>query len=440
VKVKFSNQLSKVLKKVSSNYIYKSSFKSFFAKSIAFSLGFVFQITLARHMGLDQYGFYSYLINLFLLTNTIAIFGFSSSVKRFIPAYRDSGDQMKIRGFFLLALASILALSICVGIGDYYLLESQSKLFGSYSLLLIILGVFLTGMVDFQSGSLFALKKPFLAALSVNATRYIFSLLIIFYCLYILKIQLHSRELIIVTIVALSITIIIQAWNIYREIEWSSVFEFEFKNWMKVSGGLLLASSFVVIQNRIDIQLLGIFRSNEEIGVYNAIFRCSQLGEFFLKATASVSMPIISALFASKEPSLKIQKNLNMIKKITFWPSFLVIVFVAVFSTQILTLFGKEFLVGQNSLYLLLIGQVSISIMGSATMVLNMSGNHRISIYIYMAASIFNIILNLILIPSHGIFGAAISTAIVSIFTSVTSNYIVRRKLNLNTSIINLKF
>ena len=436
---RFSMFLQLMQKKVNSSYLLKGSLKSISAKVVTFMLGFVFQVIVARGLGASQYGFYSYVMNLAILTNTIAIFGLNTSTKRFLPAYKVKDQNHYLIGFFLFGLTIIVLLGVVVGLGDYQILVYQDKLFGEYVFFSIMGLVIFTALVDYLSSTLFGLKEPFYAAITVNGSRYAISLLLILIIVAFFKIDLSSKILIQITLIALAVTIAIQLVIVLRKLPKPDRIKLKTNEWLKVSAGLLLVGSFAAIQNRVDIQILGIYRTDQEVGIYNAIFRNAQICQFFLKAVAGVGMPIIASLYTQGKSTNEIQSKVNKLKKITFWPSFIIIVLMVLFSKYLMALFGEEFLTGQFSLYILLIGQFSIAVMGSSTMVLNMSGNHNISMKIYMFASMINVSLNLNAIPRYGILGAAISTAFVNIFISVISNYMVRKKLGINTSVLRIK-
>lgn len=90
---------------------------------------------------------------------------------------------------------------------------------------------------------------------------------------------------------------------------------------------------------------------------------------------------------------------------------------------------GREFLVGMDSLFILLIGQLISVLCGSVLVLLNMTGNQWTVQTILVTAAILNIMLNAILIPNLGIEGAAWATTISTIFWNVWGIRAVRKKL-----------
>ncbi|WP_462252988.1 oligosaccharide flippase family protein [Ekhidna sp.] len=430
-------KLKAIKNKFNKSYLLKGSALSFVAKVIAFVIGFAFQIIIARSLSIEEYGNYSYLMNLVFFSNTIAVFGLNTTAKKIIPRLKVENDYAKIRGFFVFSSVVIIILSVLVGFIDYFFLSFQEWEHGIENVLFVItVLVLLTAIVDFLSNSLFAFKKPFLGAITLNALRYLTTIILIGY-LFFQSELLDVAGLLQFTIYGFIVAAAIQMYFVSKQIGWKeSSTNFEIKSWVSLASGLLLVNSFFVIQNRIDIQLLGVFRSKEEIGLYNAVFRGSEMSRFVFKAVSSVSMPMISALFAQSASNEVIQKKLRNITKLLFWPSFAVIILIGIFSKFFLLLFGTEFVQANIPFIILLFGQLMLASNGTGIMVLNMSGYHKLSLRIFIFASLTNVLLNLILIPYYGILGAAISTCLVNVLIGFGSSFLVRKKLDLNTRII----
>ena len=78
---------------------------------------------------------------------------------------------------------------------------------------------------------------------------------------------------------------------------------------------------------------------------------------------------------------------------------------------------------------ILLFGQMIVSLFGSTSMLMNMANKQQVFKNILILAAVFNIVLNLILIPKFGMIGAAISFVISLWVWNFTSVYYVKTKL-----------
>ena len=83
--------------------------------------------------------------------------------------------------------------------------------------------------------------------------------------------------------------------------------------------------------------------------------------------------------------------------------------------------FGKEYLSGQKSLLILMIGQFFSSMAGSVGYILQMTGRQSIFQNIILISTFINIILNFILIPRYGLIGAAFASMVSIILWNLLS-------------------
>ena len=76
--------------------------------------------------------------------------------------------------------------------------------------------------------------------------------------------------------------------------------------------------------------------------------------------------------------------------------------------------FGKDFTGTEAVLVFVIVtlGQAANILTGPVTVLLNMTGRQKVTMYYALATVVIDITLNLILIPKYGIIGAAIATSI----------------------------
>jgi O-antigen/teichoic acid export membrane protein len=95
------------------------------------------------------------------------------------------------------------------------------------------------------------------------------------------------------------------------------------------------------------------------------------------------------------------------------------------FTNEILLFFGKDFQALKTEFYLLLAGISSVLLIrGLFGNLLSASGLSKLNFWISIAAIGLNLILNILLIPRYGIFGAALTTAITMWITSLLSVFL----------------
>ncbi len=111
----------------------------------------------------------------------------------------------------------------------------------------------------------------------------------------------------------------------------------------------------------------------------------------------------------------------------TFWPSLLVAVLILILGKPLLWLFSPKFVDAYPLMFVLAVGYLFRAAMGPAEFLLNMVGEQRLCAAVLAASAALNIVLNVVLVPRIGIWGAAIATAI-SVATAATLNGIIARK------------
>ncbi len=95
------------------------------------------------------------------------------------------------------------------------------------------------------------------------------------------------------------------------------------------------------------------------------------------------------------------------------------------FTNEILLFFGEDFPALKTEFYLLLAGISSVLLIrGLFGNLLSASGLSQLNFWISIAAIGLNLILNILLIPRYGIFGAALTTAITMWITSLSSVFL----------------
>ena len=185
---------------------------------------------------------------------------------------------------------------------------------------------------------------------------------------------------------------------------------------LKFSIPLMFVSAIGIIMHWIDVLMLGIFADASSVGMYHPIERTSGLIRMILFAFAGIFAPLFSQYFY--------ENNLDKMKEIyqlsTKWilaASLPLFIFLILFSSQMLMLFGSEF---DNALALKILatGIMIQAFFGLGSSSLTMSGFSNINLLNVLVALFVNIAMNIVLIPKYGIIGAASATTIALLLIS----------------------
>jgi len=196
---------------------------------------------------------------------------------------------------------------------------------------------------------------------------------------------------------------------------------------LKFSWPLMLASMILILINHIDILMLGFYMDNRAVGIFSVALRISNTGVIILNSLNLVFGPLIRQLHQRKE-YLKLSKIYKNVTKMLLASILIFYTIVYFFSSELMGIFGQDFEGEVMVLYLISFGNIINMSVGSAGLLLNMTGHPKYNLFTNIFVCVANIILNAIMIPRFGIIGAAIATAISIAMVNILRLIIIYRK------------
>lgn len=218
------------------------------------------------------------------------------------------------------------------------------------------------------------------------------------------------------------------AWKRYNRT--GETFSVKADNWVesvKESLPMMITGSIFFILNWVDNLVIGIFRSEAEVGIYDTAFKIAAVSALILMAVNAIQGPTF-AEYHSQNDLKKLQKSIYSSTRMLFYATLPITVLLLLFPEWILSLFGKEFATAQTALVLLTIGNFISAITGSVGILLQMTGHQRQYNIIILLTAVTSITMNILLVPRYGITGAAISSAAAKIIQNFGGAYYVYRK------------
>jgi O-antigen/teichoic acid export membrane protein len=176
-----------------------------------------------------------------------------------------------------------------------------------------------------------------------------------------------------------------------------------------------------------DVIFLKKYKGNETVAFYAIAVKLMTLLLVVMNSVNITISPKIAHLFFAKKTT-DLKKMMQNSARIIVGLSLPMVVFFCLLSKQILTLFGKEYLIARDPLLILMIGQGICSFFGGVQVYMNMTGRQNIFQIILIFAVILNFILNQLLIPVYGMNGAAFSYVISMFFWNLITSIIIFKK------------
>jgi O-antigen/teichoic acid export membrane protein len=179
---------------------------------------------------------------------------------------------------------------------------------------------------------------------------------------------------------------------------------------------------------RSDIVLVAALASPADAALYTAATRFIVLGQLFVQSIQQALSPHLSALFTKGDRAAanSLYRASTLWSVIAVWPFYLSL---AGFAPMLMGVFGDGYDVASDVVLILSLTMLLATACGPVDSVLLMAGRSWVSLRNSTVALAVNVGLNFVLIPIHGIRGAATSWAAAIVVRNLLPLLIVRRQL-----------
>ena len=408
----------------------------FLIRVVSAAMAYGSQILLARGMGGSDYGIYGYVWTWVLLLGSMMDFGIASSAQKIIPEYRASGDVALLRGFLtgsrwmtfaVSALISLLLTGIVSLASPWIDPEVVTPLYiGCLTLPAFVVANTQDGIArshDWMRLGLmpqFIIRQTLIIALTAAA--------------FVLGFHLGAVAAMAASAAAVWIAMTGQLVVLNRRLDGHIAPRpkaYDFRGWLAVSLPILLVESFYLLLSYTDVLVLQQFRKPEEVGVYFAVVKTLALVSFIHYAMSATTAHRFAEYHAAGDRA-RLSAYVTHAIKWTFWPSLAATLALLACGKPLLWLFGPQFVVGYDIMFIAAIGLVVRAAIGPVERLLNMLGHQHVCALAYAAAFAMNVVLCVMLVPRFGGHGAAAATSISLVFETVLLFWIVRRRLGLH--------
>lgn len=203
------------------------------------------------------------------------------------------------------------------------------------------------------------------------------------------------------------------------------------KNLLQEAFPLVLAGLLLTVNLRIDQIMIHNILGDQELGIYSAGIKLSEMCYFIPVFVISSMFP---SLIEAKKNNLELYyKQQQKFYRILVLQSLIIAIFVSIFSGFIIKLlYGNQYIEATLPLAISIWAGIFISIDKANEKILTLENKASLVLICRFLGAVSNILLNLILIPKLGISGASIAT-VISYFISAFLAIIIR-----NYSVVNI--
>lgn len=439
------------------SYLRKGISASFLIQIAALVIGFGSSWLLAKLIGAEGYGVYTYVFSWVTLLSGIAWLGFDDLLIRDVAIYRSKKRLNLLKGLLQTALVATAIAAILLTLLAYLGIEllSYFQTFTGFSFdisfltdsskkqaLLIafaaILPMTLMLILQFALVGAKEIVKAQIAEKLFKPITFLLAVLGIYYC--------SNREITAIEVVEANVVVIfagcLVAYFFFHQkllVPYRSMkAEYQQKVWWAAAVGFALVNTLNLVYIKADVVMLGTIAGAESVGVYSIASKFSELLRFFLAIVYLVVSPMIADMWAAG----KLEELQVLATRSARGVLVLALPMVVVFwflGEWILGFYGVEFRAGYRALLILSLGQLFNLACGIGANLLLMTGHERATFWGLLLSTVVNLFFNALLIPSMGMNGAAIATVLGVVVWNVILLILVWRKLGIDASVLGLK-
>jgi O-antigen/teichoic acid export membrane protein len=411
----------------------RDGIKILIVRVLAAGLTYITQIALARALGKSEYGIFATVWVWMIIFGHSSLLGVGISSSRFIPTYLIQKRFDLLRGFITSGALLVVSVAlVCAAMASLcaYLLRGfwDESLLIPFCIAMCVVPFF--ALQDFAEGVARSLKWPLLAIVPPYIVR---QGLIVMGTLSALTLgaPAFAHTALVVALLATLITLILQIFLLRRAL--ASLVpmvkrQYAFITWLKASLPMGMAELTNVLLSFIDVLMLSFFVSPGEVAIYFAATRLVQLISFIPFATSAAMSPRFTEAHARNDIQA-LGHFVTQTARLTSLAMGLTAIGLMGMAPWLLLLFGSGFDQGQMVVIIIGVGLICHSLTGPGEDVLNMLGAENVCAKGSLAMLVIAFVLNSILIPVYGVYGAAVATALTvfmkgAFFAALAKSYV----------------
>jgi O-antigen/teichoic acid export membrane protein len=380
---------------------------------------FVARIILIRGTSTSEYGIYSLALVIVSVFGLISVLGLRDGTARYIAFFRGKNDQENARNTIRSSVQIVLISGIIFSVILFFSAEFISKnIFHNVNLVvplqimtlalpfILLIEIFAAIFRGYGSG---APKVLFQDILTNVFFLILLSLIILLNLSFLSIFYAYSVSTIVVCI--LFVFFIKRKMHLFnRRKKYEKVSSHVTRNLLVFSVPLLFISVLNNIMHWTDTLMLGYFKTSSVVGIYNGAITLVTLLPTLLTAAAFIFIPITTELYA-KNMIWEIGRCYQMLTKWVFLgtiPIFFILVIFPKISLNFL--FGPAYGGAAFPLVILSFGSMFSVFLGFNALSLISMGRTKYIMVVSFTGMLSNVVINVLLVPSYGMTGAAIGT------------------------------
>ncbi|MCK4967573.1 MAG: flippase, partial [Candidatus Aenigmarchaeota archaeon] len=304
-------------------------------------LTYFWRVIIAR-VGAEEYGLLSLGLAVLGIATTLSLLGLSSGVLRYVSYYSGKKDNARIKGVITTALKISVPISLIIAFLTYYFSKNIAIIIFHDTALIPVIKIIAIAIPLNVAATIFlsalrALQKIKYEVITKqiieSSTRLVFTLISIHIGLNLFGLTMAYGLSILATFI---LSFYYLQKKVFPILKTTIKSIFVYKELLTYSLPLVIAGFVGLIITWSDVLMLGMYKTSETVGIYNAALPTANLMMLFPTAILALFLPIITKEYA--KGNIKIVNNTYITTtKWIFMANFPALVLMMFFSKNILT-------------------------------------------------------------------------------------------------------
>jgi stage V sporulation protein B len=380
-------------------------------------LNYVLLVTITRYLDPGEFGSFAVAQSVMAVAMVFVLFGTPRALDRFIPQYLVNGELGKVRGLILgivrLALVFSVAVAIVLIAASRFLTAS---VFHNVRLLPVL--------------RLMVISLPALAWIEIVATSFAgFGELR--YRVYTHQLSLPLSKIgLALPVLSLGLGLLGWVWAYLLSLVFTSALAWWFfrrRIWGRIGNAVNEPADFsgvvsycwplsvnnlvMMLSGHVGVLLLGAYRPESDAGIYRVYVYLVLLLVLVRTSFMQIYKPVAAGLISGSEGADVIELHKRVSKWMLIAGSFVGLALLLLGTDLLAVLVPEGYRSAVSALMLLAAARTLVAVMGPQGMTLEAFGNTRLSMLNALLMLAVNVGLGRLLIPSHGVLGAAAALA-----------------------------
>lgn len=413
---------------------------SLLVKAASMVLTLATAVVLARALGAEGYGVYSFVFAIAALLATPAQLGLPTLLVRETARAHAAGDDGLMRGVWrwaggLTLRASLILMALGAVVATLLLRETDGRwTVWAWSLLLIPL----IALGNIRGAALQGLGRVVVGQAPEHVVR---PALLVLFCLIAWSAlgRLDPGTAMFAHVLAAAVAFGFGAVLLYRVTPRLTATTPDLalrRRWLHAVAPMAVVAGMQMTNLYVGVIALGLLGDAEEVGVFRVVVQGATLVGAGMTAINAASAPHFARLHAQGDRHA-LQKAATWSARASLATALLVAVPLMVMAGPLLDgVFGAEFRIGAPALIWVASGQLVSAALGPVGYLLMMCGGERRMVGLLGVGALLNLALNVMLVPPLGLVGAAMAHAASTCALNVGLWFVVRRLTGVSGSVL----